>query len=61
MKIPLPYFIAEGEFLQLTQKDKDILLAYGQKVDFSDKEALKLIVEYCLRGQQMLKKQNTHE
>ena len=34
---------------QLTQKDKDILLAYGGKVDFSDKEALKPIVEYCLR------------
>jgi menaquinone-dependent protoporphyrinogen IX oxidase len=34
---------------QLTQKDKDILAAYGQKVDFSDKEMLKPIIEYCLK------------
>ena len=32
----------------LTQKDKDILAAYEQKIDFSDKKNLKPIVEYCL-------------
>jgi menaquinone-dependent protoporphyrinogen IX oxidase len=35
---------------ELTEKDKDILTAYGQKVDFSNKEMLQPIIAYCLEG-----------